>query len=95
VSNVASYAVAVLLVTAIKQVLQNVSSWGALVTTAYGLEVCAKIVLFAIVALIATASRRRVKAGTVAALRTVRLEAILLTAVIAVTAVLVDSHPPR
>jgi copper transport protein len=95
VSTVASYAVGVLLVTAIKQVLQNVSSWGALVTTAYGFEVCAKVVLFAIVALIAMGSRRRVKAGTVAALRTVRLEAILLTAVIAVTAVLVDSHPPR
>jgi copper transport protein len=95
VSNVATIAVIVLLFTAVKQVLQNVSAWSALVTTAYGLEVCAKIVLFAVVALVAIGSRRRVNAGAVAVVGTVRMETILLTVVIAVTAVLVDSHPPR
>jgi copper transport protein len=94
-STIATYGVGVLLFTSIKQVLGNVSSFGALVTTAYGLEVCAKIVLFAIVAVIAFQSRRRVNDGAVAVVRTVRFEVLLLSIVIAVTAVLVDSHPPR
>ena len=67
-SNVATYAVVVLLASAVVQVLRNVSSWNALVTTASGLEVCAKMVLFAVVAAIALRSRRRVSAGTAAVL---------------------------
>jgi copper transport protein len=94
-SIIATYAVAALVFTAIKQVLQNVSSLSALWTTPYGLEICAKIVLLAIVVAIAYQSRRRVNDGAVAVAGTVRLEALLLTVVIAVTAVLVDSHPPR
>lgn len=94
-SNVATFAVVALVLTAVKQVLQNVSSLGALWTSAYGLEVCAKIVLLAIVVAIAFQSRQRVSEGAVAVAGTVRLEVLLLTVVIAVTAVLVDSHPPH
>jgi copper transport protein len=94
-STVATYAVAALVFTAVKQVLQNVSAWSALITTPYGLEICAKIVLLAIVVAVAYQSRRRVSGGAVAVASSVRLEVLLLTAVIAVTAVLVDSHPPR
>jgi putative copper export protein len=84
-----------LLLTAVVQVKLNVASLGALVTSAYGLEICAKIVLFALAALIALQSRRRVNEGAVGVARTVRFEVLVLSAVIAVTAVLVDSHPPR
>jgi hypothetical protein len=52
-------------------------------------------VLFAVAGLIALQSRRRVNAGAVAVARTVRYEMLVLTVVIAATAVLVDSHPPR
>jgi copper transport protein len=94
-SKVATYAVVLLLATAVVQVIRNVSSWGALVTTPYGLEVCAKIVLFTVVALVALQSRRRVNEGALAVARTVRYEMLVLTIVIAVTAVLVDGQPPR
>jgi copper transport protein len=94
-SNVATYAVIALVLTAVVQVILNVASIGALVSTAYGLEICAKIVLFAIAGAIALRSRRRVNEGAVAVAPSVRLEVLVLSAVIAVTAVLVDSHPPR
>jgi putative copper export protein len=94
-SNIATYAVVALLLTAVVQVKLNVPSLGALVTSAYGLEICAKIALFAIAGAIALRSRRRVNEGAVAVAGTVRLEVLVLSAVIAVTAVLVDSHPPR
>ena len=94
-SNAATYAVAALLVTAVVQTFRNVSPFGALMTTAYGLEICAKIVLFAIAAAIALQSRRRVNDGAVAVASSVRFEMLVLTVVIGVTAVLVDSHPPR
>jgi copper transport protein len=94
-SNIATYAVIALLLTAVVQVKLNVPSLGALVTNAYGLEICAKIALFAIAGAIALRSRRRVNEGAVAVAGTVRLEVLVLSAVIAVTAVLVDSHPPR
>jgi copper transport protein len=94
-SNVATWAVALLLATAVVQVIRNVSTWGALVTTPYGLEICAKIVLFAIAGAIALRSRRRVNEGAVFVARTVRYEMLALTVVIAVTALLVDGQPPR
>jgi copper transport protein len=94
-SNIATYAVIALLLTAVVQVKLNVPSLGALVTNAYGLEICAKIALFAIAGAIALRSRRRANEGAVAVAGTVRLEVLVLSAVIAVTAVLVDSHPPR
>jgi copper transport protein len=94
-SNIATYAVIALLLTAVVQVKLNVASLGSLVTSAYGLEICAKIALFVIALAIALQSRRRVSAGAAGVARTVRYEVLVLTAVIAVTAVLVDSHPPR
>jgi len=94
-SSIALYAVIALLLTAVVQVKLNVASLGALVTSAYGLEICAKIALLAVAGAIALRSRRRVNEGAVAVARTVRLEVLVLSAVIGVTAVLVDSHPPR
>jgi copper transport protein len=94
-SNIATYAVVALVLTAVVQVILNVPSLGALVTSAYGLEICAKIALLAIAGAIALQSRRRVNEGAVAVARSVRLEVLVLSVVIAVTAVLVDSHPPR
>jgi copper transport protein len=94
-SNVATYAVIALVLTAVVQVKLNVASLAALVSSAYGLEICAKIILLAIAGAIALRSRRRVNDGAVAVAMSVRLEVLVLSAVIAVTAVLVDSHPPR
>jgi copper transport protein len=94
-SNVATYAVILLLLSSVVQVLRNVIPLSGLFTSAYGWEICAKIVLFAIAGLIALQSRRRVNDGAVAVTSTVRYEMLILTAVIAVTAVLVDGQPPR
>jgi copper transport protein len=94
-SNIALYAVIGLVLTAVVQVKLNVATLGALVTSAYGLEICAKIVLLAVAGTIALRSRRRVNGGALAVAGTVRLEVLVLSAVIAVTAVLVEGHPPR
>ncbi len=94
-SNVATYAVILLLLSSVVQVLRNVHPLGGLFTTAYGWEICAKIVLFAIAGWIALHSRRRINDGAVAVASTVRYELLILSAVIAVTAVLVDGQPPR
>jgi putative copper export protein len=77
------------------QVLRNVSPLSGLFTTLYGWEICVKIVLFAITGWVALQSRRRVDEGANAVASTVRYELLILSAVIAVTAVLVDGQPPR
>ena len=94
-SNVATAAVALLLVSAVVQVLRNVVPLSGMFTSAYGIEIVVKIVLFALVAAIALQSRRRVDAGAVAVAASGRYEVLILSAVIAVTAVLVDGQPPR
>jgi putative copper export protein len=94
-SNVATYAVILLLLSSVVQVLRNVAPLSGLFTTLYGWEICAKIVLFAIAGGVALQSRRRVNDGAVAVASTVRYELLILTVVIAVTAVLVDGQPPR
>jgi methionine-rich copper-binding protein CopC/putative copper export protein len=94
-SNVATYAVILLLVSSVVQVLRNVIPLSGLLTSAYGWEICAKIVLFALAGAIALQSRRRVNDGAVAVASSVRYEMLILTVVVAVTAVLVDGQPPR
>jgi copper transport protein len=94
-SNVATYAVILLLVSSIVQVLRNVIPLSGLVTSAYGWEICAKIALFVVAGAIALQSRRRINDGAVAVSSSVRYEMLILTVVVAVTAVLVDGQPPR
>jgi len=94
-SNVATYAVILLFVSAVVQVLRNVNPPSGLLTTAYGWEVCGKIALFAVAGAIALQSRRRVNDGVIAVAMSVRYEMLILTAVLAVTAVLVEGQPPR
>jgi copper transport protein len=94
-SNVATYAVILLLVSAVVQVLRNVIPLSGLFTSAYGWEICTKIVLFAVAGAIALQSRRRINDGAVAVASSVRYEMLILTVVVAVTAVLVEGQPPR
>ena len=94
-SNVATYAVILLLLSSVVQVLRNVIPLSGLFTSAYGWEICAKVVLFAFAAAVALQSRRRLNDGAVAVASTVRYELLILTVVIGVTAVLVDAQPPR
>ncbi len=94
-SNVATYAVILLLVSSVVQVLRNVSPLSGLFSSAYGWEICAKIVFFALAGVVALQSRRRINDGAVAVAGSVRYEMLILTVVIAVTAVLVDGQPPR
>jgi copper transport protein len=80
---------------AVPQVLAGVASIDALVTTAYGRLVCAKFALLLLALAFALSSRRRIAAGARAVVPTVRLELLVLAAVLAVTAVLVESPQPR
>jgi putative copper export protein len=72
-----------------------IPSFDALITTMYGLLVCAKFLLLLLALAVAVVSRRRIAAGTAAVVPTVRLELLVLTAVLAVTAVLVESPQSR
>ena len=93
-SNVSTCAVALLVLSSIVQVLRNVRPLSGLFTSAYGLEICAKIVLLAVAGAVALQSRRRINDGAVAVASSVRYEMLMLSAVVAVTAVLVDGHAP-
>jgi copper transport protein len=94
-SNVAAICVAAIVASAVPQALRSIPSFAALVTTEYGLLVCAKIVLLLLALAFAYASRRRVAGGAGAVAGSVRLEVAVLTVLLAVTAVLVDAAPPR
>ena len=94
-STVASLAVAVIAVSSIVQALRNIATWDDLITTTYGVLVCAKIVLLGVVLIVAWFSRRRVRAGAHAVARIVRIELAVLFVIVLVTAVLVDGKPPR
>jgi copper transport protein len=95
VSSVAAWCVFAIAASAVPQVLAGVASIDALVTTAYGLLVCAKFALLLLALAFALVSRRRIAAGARAVVPTVRLELLVLTAVLAVTAVLVESPQPH
>jgi copper transport protein len=94
-SNVATLCVVAIVVSAVPQALRGIPSFAALVTTEYGLLVCAKIALLLLALVFAYASRRRVAQGARAVVPSVRLEVAVLTVLLAVTAVLVDAAPPR
>ncbi len=108
-STVALVAVALIAVSGTVQAVAEVGSFGALLDTAFGRAVLAKIVIFALLIGLGAANRRRVipallsrrsrrgppgKAG-VAARRNLRLETVLVTLVLAITAALVSYPPPE
>lgn len=95
ISPIAMTAVAALIVTGVIQTFRNVGSFSALFGTAYGLMIDIKIVL--LIALLAFAfSARRVLARGIFTIGTrIKTELWLLTAVVAITAVLVESPLPR
>jgi copper transport protein len=95
VSRTAAWCVFTIVASAVPQAVQGIPSFDALVTTTYGLLVCAKFVLLLLALAFAVLSRRRIAAGASAAVPTVRLELLVLTAILAVTAVLVESPQPR
>jgi copper transport protein len=94
-SNVAAICVAAIVVSAVPQALRSIPSFATLVSTEYGLLVCAKIGLLLLTLAFAFASRRRVAGGAGAVAGSVRLEVAVLTVLLGVTAVLVDAAPPR
>ena len=95
VSSIAAWCVFAIAASAVPQVVVAIPSFDALITTMYGLLVCAKFLLLLLALAVAVVSRRRIAAGTAAVVPTVRLELLVLTAVLAVTAVLVESPQSR
>jgi copper transport protein len=94
-SRIATLAVAGIALSAIAQAIGTIAWPAALFTTPYGRLVCAKIALFALLLVLALRARRRVGLGTPAIGGEIRRELVALTAVVAVTAVLVEGNPPR
>lgn len=95
VSRLAAWCVVAIAASAVPQVLAGIPSVDALVTTAYGLLICAKFALLLLALAFALRSRRRMTAGTRTVVPNVRLELLVLTGVLAVTALLVESPQPR
>jgi copper transport protein len=95
ISPVAIAAVATIVISGIIQTVRNVGSISALLTTSYGRDIDIKIVLMLGALGFALASRRALARSRFAIGHWLKLELWLLTAVIAVTAVLVESPLPR
>lgn len=95
ISPVAMTAVIVLIVTGVVQTLRNVGSFAALFGSTYGRLVDAKIALLIVLLAFAYGARRALARGTFAIAARIKLELWLLTAVVAITAVLVESPLPR
>ena len=95
ISPVAMTAVLVLIVTGAIQTLRNAGSFGALFTTSYGYLIDIKIVLLLGLAALAYTARRSLAHGAYTIGTRIKVELWMLTAVIAVTAVLVESPLPR
>ncbi len=95
ISPVAIAAVAMIVVSGIVQTLRDAGSVAALATTIYGREIDLKIVLMLAALGVALTARRALARSRFAIGRLLKLELCLLTAVIAVTAVLVESPLPR
>jgi copper transport protein len=95
ISPIAMAAVGTIVVSGIVQTVRNVGSIAALVSTAYGREIDLKIILMLAALGVALLSRRALARGTFAIGHWLKLELWLLTAVLAVTAVLVESPLPR
>lgn len=95
ITPVAMTAVAVLIGTGIVQTLRNAGSIAALIGTDYGHTIDIKIALFVVLLALANGARTALARGTFAIARRIKLELWLLTAVVAVTAVLVEMPLPR
>jgi copper transport protein len=95
VAPVAGIAVVAIVVSGIVQTVRNVGSFSPLLTTTYGFALDLKIGLLALTLLAAFGARRALKQDRRTLRNRLRLELILLTAVIAVTAVLVETPLPR
>ncbi len=101
-SRLATVSVALVAATGAVSALRDVGSWGALGGTTYGRLVLAKVVLFAVVLLVASFSHRLVRCwaraplGTPPATRLRRLvltESTIALAILGVTAALVSTAP--
>ena len=95
ISPAAMTAVIVLIVTGIVQTLRNAGSFAALFGTTYGRLIDAKIAVLIVLLAFAYGAQRALARGTFAIAGRIKLELWLLTAVIAITAVLVESPLPR
>jgi copper transport protein len=95
ISPIAIAAVSIIVVSGIVQTLRNVGSVTALLTTPYGRDIDIKIVLLLAALGVALLSRRALARSRFAIGHWLKLELWLLTGVIAVTAVLVESPLPR
>jgi copper transport protein len=95
ISPIAIAAVSAIVVSGIVQTIRNVGSVSALLTTPYGRDIDIKIVLLLAALGVALLSRRALAKSRFAIGHWLKLELWLLTAVIAVTAVLVESPLPR
>jgi copper transport protein len=95
ISPIAATAVGVLIVTGIAQTIRNAGSLGALVTTTYGRAIDLKIALLVLLLMLAINARALLARGNTRIGGRVRAELWLLTLVIAVTAVLVETPLPR
>jgi copper transport protein len=95
VSRFATAAVGTIVITGVIQTFRNVGSLAALVTTTYGREIDCKVILMVAALGVALASRRALRHAQFGIRGRLRLELCLLTAVIAVTAVLVESPLPE
>jgi copper transport protein len=95
ISPVAASAVAMLVITGIVQTIRNAGSLDALLTTTYGRTIDLKIALLVVLLVLALNARRALARGVFTIAGGIKAELWLLTAVIAVTAVLVESPLPR
>ena len=93
-STLAMVSVLTLVVTGTLNALQHVNSVGQLLLTRYGLTLVLKLALVAAALAAAAVSRRRLRQNRIP-LRSVRLEVGLTVSVIAVTALLSMTAPPR
>lgn len=94
ISPIAASAVGLIVITGIVQTLHNAGSLQALLTTAYGHAIDLKIAGLALALAVAAAAQRALARRRLAIGRLLKLELWLLTGVIAVTAVLVESPLP-
>ncbi len=95
IAPVAAVAVATLAGTGIVQTIRNVGSWTALFSTTYGFAIDLKIGLLALALAAALAVRRSLGGALRRTHNRLGLESLVLTGIIAVTAVLVETPLPR
>jgi copper transport protein len=95
ITPVATLAVGTIVVTGVVQALRNVGAWRPLLDTAYGIAIDAKVALLLAALAMAWSARRAIARGRFDVRRRLAFEAIIVAAVVVVTAVLVDLPLPR